>query len=308
VSENRFFQYFCALVGAATLVCGTHLFLLATSDWDAPTLNIEPPPAAAISIELSSGSAPAGPVAKLDVTPAPVAERPAPQSDAPQFTASREEHPQIVAEGHIGDRPALASASATTSVEPATKDELPQPAVESQQPKAASEDIEKPTPTPIMAAESKPEQPSPQVPLPKRASRAAKEKPASKPAAKPEQREQQTAQAAPRWKPMGLAPADTPSISLTQGQPKRLDAGGYSSKIWSALARKKPNAGERGSTTVTFAVGPAGALRFVRVSQSSGKAWLDQLALATVRNAAPLPPPPVLRDGTAAYTIRIDFH
>src|SRR5262249_10753335 len=56
-----------------------------------------------------------------------------------------------------------------------------------------SEDIEKPTPTPIMAAESKPEQPSPQVPLPKRASRAAKEKQASKPAAKPEQREQQTA-------------------------------------------------------------------------------------------------------------------
>ena len=100
----------------------------------------------------------------------------------------------------------------------------------------------------------------------------------------------------------------TPSISLTQGQPKRLDAGGYSSKIWSALARKKPNAGERGSTTVTFAVGPAGALRFVRVSQSSGNAWLGQLALATVRNAAPFAPPPVLRDGTVAYTIRIDFH
>src|SRR5262249_50061169 len=79
------------------------------------------------------------------------------------------------------------------------------------------------------------------------------------PAEKPEQRQQQTAQAAPRWKPTGLAPADIPSISLTQGQPKRLDAGGYSSKIWSALARKKPNAGELGSTTVTFAVGPAGA-------------------------------------------------
>jgi hypothetical protein len=85
VSENRFFQSFCALVGAATLVCGMHLFLVATSDWDAAT--------ATISIELSSGSAPAGPVAELDVTPAPVAERPAPQSDAPQFTASREEHP-----------------------------------------------------------------------------------------------------------------------------------------------------------------------------------------------------------------------
>jgi protein TonB len=48
---------------------------------------------------------------------------------------------------------------------------------------------------------------------------------------------------------------------------------------------------------VTFAVGPAGALRFVRVSQSSGNAWLDQLALATVRNAAPFPPPPVPQRG-----------
>ena len=68
MSENRFFQSFCALVGAATLVCGMHLFLVATSDWDAAT--------ATISIELSSGSAPAGPVAELDGTPAPVAERP----------------------------------------------------------------------------------------------------------------------------------------------------------------------------------------------------------------------------------------
>jgi protein TonB len=180
----------------------------------------------------------------------------------------------------------LASASATTSVESARKDELPQPptTVESQQPKAASDDVEKATLTPIIAAESKPEQPSPQVPLPQRAPGAAKEKPVSKPAARPEPREQQTAQAAPRWKPMGLAPADTPLISLLQGQPKRPDAGGYSAKTWSALARKKPNAGERGSATVTFAIGPAGALRFVRVSQSSGNTRLDQLALATVRN------------------------
>jgi hypothetical protein len=27
-----------------------------------------------------------------------------------------------------------------------------------------------------------------------------------------------------------------------------------------------------------------------------------------VRNAAPFPPPSALKDGTAAYTIRIDFH
>jgi protein TonB len=50
-----------------------------------------------------------------------------------------------------------------------------------------------------------------------------------------------------------------------------------------------------------------GTLRFVRVTQSSGNARLDQLALATVRAAAPFPPPPVLKDRTAAYTIRINF-
>jgi len=33
----------------------------------------------------------------------------------------------------------------------------------------------------------------------------------------------------------------------------------------------------------------------------------SELALATVRNAAPFPPPPILKDGADAYTIRIDF-
>ena len=75
-------------------------------------------------------------------------------------------------------------------------------------------------------------------------------------------------------------------------------------KVWSALARHKPTAGQRGSTTVVFAIGDNGALRAVRVGRSSGNARLDQLALATVRNAAPYPPPP---SGAASYTIRIDF-
>jgi protein TonB len=311
VSENRFLQSLCALVGAATLVCGTHLFLIVTSDRDSATLDIAPPPATAtISIELSPGSEPVPPAAKRDGAAAPVAEQPASQSDVPQDRASAGEPPQIVAAARVGDQSPLVSASATTSVETATKDESPQSAaaVAPQQPKAASEDAEQPALTPIVAVEPKPEKPSPQVPLPQRAPRAAKEKPAPQPATKSEQQEQQSAQATQHRKPMGLAPADGPSIPLTQGQPKRLGAGDYSSKIWSALACKKSIAGERGSTTVTFAIGPAGALRFVRVSQSSGNVRLDQLALATVRNAAPFPPPPVLRDGTAAYTIRIDFH
>ena len=113
---------------------------------------------------------------------------------------------------------------------------------------------------------------------------------------------------APRWKPMGLAPIDKPAISSSQRQQKGDGAGSYNAKIWSALARKKPKAGQRGSTTVTFAIGPGGALRSVSVSQSSSNPRLDQLAVATVRNAAPFPPPKVLKNGTAAYSIRIDFH
>lgn len=168
----------------------------------------------------------------------------------------------------------------------------------------------------IAAPELKYKKSSQKALLPKQASEPVKKKPSAqvgpnvksipKPAPKPNQTK--ISQVNPRWQPMDLAPADKPSISATQSQPKRSDAGSYDAKIWSALARKKPKADQRGSTTVTFAIGPTGVLRFVRVSQSSSNSRLDQLALATVRNAAPFPPPPMLKNGAAAYTIRIDFH
>ena len=85
----------------------------------------------------------------------------------------------------------------------------------------------------------------------------------------------------------------------------RWNATGYQAKIWSALARKKPKAGERGSTTVVFGIGGTGALTFVRVGRSSGNSRLDQLALGTVRNAAPYPAPV---GGPQSYSIRIDFY
>lgn len=105
------------------------------------------------------------------------------------------------------------------------------------------------------------------------------------------------------WRPMGLAPADKPVP--TQVPTARPSGAAYSSSVWSALARHKPRAGQRGSTTVVFAIGGNGALRGLKVGRSSGNARIDQLALATVRSAAPFPPPP---SGSASYTIRIDFH
>ena len=106
-----------------------------------------------------------------------------------------------------------------------------------------------------------------------------------------------------QWQPMALAPADKPAVSSVPTA--RPSGPAYASKVWSALARHKPRAGQSGSTTVMFAIGENGALRGLKVGRSSGNTRIDQLALATVRGAAPFPPPP---SGTASYTIRIDFH
>jgi protein TonB len=114
---------------------------------------------------------------------------------------------------------------------------------------------------------------------------------------------------AQRWSPMALAPADTPAPPKLSPPALKggLSAAAHQSKVWSSLARHKPRAGQRGSATVTFAIGASGGLRGSRIAKSSGNAKIDRLALATVRNAAPFPPPPNLKSGAAAYTIRIDF-
>jgi protein TonB len=106
-----------------------------------------------------------------------------------------------------------------------------------------------------------------------------------------------------QWQPMALAPADKPAIAPVPTA--RPTGAGYAGKVWSALARHKPRAGQSGSATVAFAIGENGGLRGLRIGRSSGNARIDQLALATVRGAAPFPPPP---SGTASYSIRIDFH
>lgn len=103
-----------------------------------------------------------------------------------------------------------------------------------------------------------------------------------------------------RWLPMALAPADKPIATA----PQRLSGAAYSSKVWSALARSKPRAGQSGSATVSFTIGWGGSLSGVRIARSSGNARIDQLALATVRSAA-FPAP---ASGPASFTIRIDFH
>jgi protein TonB len=125
------------------------------------------------------------------------------------------------------------------------------------------------------------------------------------PAAKTEVQEA-AAESKPRWTPMALAPADKDLVGKPKVAPKRTEgAGSYNAKIWSALARHKPRTGKAGSAAVTFSIGPGGGLRSARISGSSGDSQLDQMALQTVRNAAPFPPPP--DPASSSYTIRIYF-
>jgi protein TonB len=60
---------------------------------------------------------------------------------------------------------------------------------------------------------------------------------------------------------------------------------------------------------VRFAVGRAGELISVELAASSGNAALDRLALRTVRNAGPFPPPPATVEGDQlVFTIPFSFH
>jgi protein TonB len=85
---------------------------------------------------------------------------------------------------------------------------------------------------------------------------------------------------------------------------KKPNGSAYRAEVYAALARHKPTAVQRGSTTVAFEIGGSGVLGDVRVRQSSGNARLDQMALQMVHDVAPFPPPP---SGASSYTIQIDF-
>ena len=132
----------------------------------------------------------------------------------------------------------------------------------------------------------------------------AREKPAAPAQEPPKQATVQTGGGLfSRWKPMALAPADQPAAA-SKPATARASSGAYASQVWSRLARHKPRAGQRGSASVSFTIGEMGALRGAQIARSSGNARIDQLALQTVRGAAPFPAPPA---GAVSYTIRINF-
>jgi periplasmic protein TonB len=457
MSENRFLETFYAVAASAVLVCGTMLFLVATSDWGHPTSDIEASVPTRVDAAQLSTRSEAEPIARLPIDPPSTAPSLASDQADVDFTASTADLPQVVEPGaSLQAEMSATESDARAHTDPATRGMPPSPgpadapsdevgrdpateedaiasnededaapevtiaepsqpaspiagdtakaasversAIEEAAPPATPEvaeakaaepsqtqnlvtsevsdaanaeqvttepvtpptspqmeeakiaepsppaspiasdanqaaSVEQATPEASMPPASTPvadvkiaEPSQPASPVAGEASKAASVEPATKPVATPPA-PQQVAEAAPPpkpvarpsqpqeapsqprgkapWKPMSLAPADKPSISLSKVPTSRPSASGYRATVWSALARHKPKAGQRGSATVIFAIGQNGALRGVRVGRSSGNTRLDQLALATVRNAAPYPAPP---GGAQSFTIRIDFH
>jgi protein TonB len=94
---------------------------------------------------------------------------------------------------------------------------------------------------------------------------------------------------------------------IKSGKPDKpsVSSGAYAGKVHAAIARNRQRIkGASGSATVTFTIGPAGAISGARVTRSSGKPELDRAAVASVRGAAlPAPPP----GAKSTYSIQIYF-
>ena len=85
----------------------------------------------------------------------------------------------------------------------------------------------------------------------------------------------------------------------------RVSSGRYAANVRAAIGRHRPRVGGGGSATVAFSIGPGGGLQGVKIVRSSGRQAADQAAVATVRAAAPFPPPPAGINNT--FSIQIYF-
>ncbi|MGC1347142.1 MAG: TonB family protein [Methyloceanibacter sp.] len=234
------------------------------------------------------------PAAKVETPPVELKPSPA----LVQAPPAPENKPAIAAEPKVETPP--------SEVKPAPKPEPTQIA------KSAPEEA-KPEPVPAVAPKSEVKEAAADVkplkqkraPETKIIATEAKPEPAqpkTAPVKKPKQTVTAAAQTKITAKPMSLgfgrAAAAHPASKVTSGH--------YAASVRAAIGRHRPAARGGGRATVAFSIGPAGGLQGVRIARSSGKAKLDQAAIATVQSAAPFPPPPAGVNPT--FSIQIYFH
>ena len=149
------------------------------------------------------------------------------------------------------------------------------------------------------AAEATSPEPEP-APVAKASPREEKPAPKSTPAEKPKEIAAARTQGGLLGKPMSLGFGRKPAPAAG-----KVSSGRYAANVRAAIGRHRPRVGGGGSATVAFSIGPGGGLQGVRIVRSSGKQAADQAAIATVRAAAPFPPPPAGINNT--FSIQIYF-
>lgn len=115
---------------------------------------------------------------------------------------------------------------------------------------------------------------------------------------------------------VAAAPAPAPAVEHRQPPPPAVaradDTGAiaaYAQRLWQHIADRRPRAAAlRGTTIIQFRLTPAGGLISAEVARSSGNFNLDRIALRTVRQAAPMPPPPGgLAGDQLSFTVPVEF-
>ncbi|MET0638554.1 MAG: TonB family protein, partial [Hyphomicrobium sp.] len=98
--------------------------------------------------------------------------------------------------------------------------------------------------------------------------------------------------------------AENGRVSASRG-----NALSYGASVRAQLARNKPSSdGIRGTVRVSFGIAMDGGLRYLRLSESSGIAKLDEAALAAIRKTIPFGPPPSdLTSAQLSYVIPFYF-
>ena len=273
-----------------------------------PSPGPAPPPFAALAISLAAHGALFAALALFSWSPRPldgvteipveiVAEAPAPAVAEP-LAPSEPSPPATVAEP--SPPPAEAPPASAAASEPAapiepspaapTEPSPPPPPVET--PRAATE----PAPPPAAVAAPAPVEAATPPPPPRTQPRASLE---------PTPRPQPT----PRHAAAPVRPAPGPAASRA-GSPGA-DADAYRASLYAriyAAVRYPESARERGAegvAVVSFSFDARGQVTSAGLAQSSGDAALDAEAVASVRRASPLPPPP--EGAPRAYAIPLRY-
>lgn len=268
-----------AWVGCAVLVLAAHGAALGYIISDPPMAAADEP--AAIMIEL----------AELPVAPEAA---PSEVPPGPQMMEAPEENEQEVPPDP------LAKAEDVPPPEPEPEQE-PVPQVS----ESPAPDIEVPLPPPPpLSAELTPPEKKPDPP---------KERPKPKP--KPREREKSEKPPAPRTSAapaLDAAPADrvaAPSAGASSSSSRA--PANWRSRLMAHLNRhKRFPAGETGSgrARVAFVIDRSGRVLLASLAGSSGNATFDGEAVAMVRRASPVPPPPPeVPGGTISFTVPVDF-